>query len=81
MNRKDQLCTLHLSDSAGSCAPAPVECPTHRRLAKSFARLRNIELVRNHRSDPEFGKTAEDRIIWRELLELELQEISGQLDA
>ena len=79
MHRRSPLCTLNLS-AAVSAANAPLlcpprkDCPTRKRLGKAEARLRNIQLVRNHRNDPEFGKELEERIIWRELLELELQE-------
>lgn len=54
------------------------DSPARQRLARGFARLQNIDLVRNHRSNPDFGKWSENRIIWRELLELELQRISGE---
>lgn len=83
MSRKNQLCTLNLNAGAQIAAiprsPATdtrAECPTRKRLSKAAARLRNIELVRNHRRDQEFGKAAEEQIIWRELLELEMQQTS-----
>jgi len=52
----------------------------HDRLVRSFARLQGIQLVRNHLQDPNFGKGAEQRIVWRELIDLELQEIDEQMD-
>ena len=55
-------------------------CPTRQRLAQAFSSLENIELVRNRRSDRYFGRSAEERIIWRELLELELQYVDEQIE-
>jgi hypothetical protein len=81
VNRKSPICTLNLSAleiPAVETEPVRVpESPARRRLARGFARLQNLDLVRNHRGDPDFGKWAENRIIWRELLELELQRILG----
>jgi hypothetical protein len=37
-------------------------------------------LLRLHREDPLFGKAVENRIVWRELLELELQSIDEHRD-
>ena len=54
--------------------------PTHERLMRGFSCLQNIQLVRNHRQDPHFGITVEERIIWRELLELELQDVDEQIE-
>lgn len=53
--------------------------PVRRRLAESFVRLQNIELVRVEEDDPNYAKTIEDRIVWRELIELELQEIDERI--
>ena len=55
-------------------------CPTRERLSRALARLQGIQLVRNHTQNPQFGKSAETRIIWRELLDLELQNIDEQFD-
>ena len=79
MNRKTQVCTLNLSEGDVTPVLAP-GCPTRQRLERAFSHLRNIQLVRNHRQDPLFGKTAEERIIWRELLELELQHVVEQIE-
>jgi hypothetical protein len=54
-------------------------CPTRQRLAEAFSGLQNIQLVRNHRQDPLFGRYVEDRMIWRELLDLELQDVDEQM--
>ena len=78
MNWKKQICTLNLrADDGPVRAPS---CPTRQRLTQAFSRLQNIQLVRNHRRDPLFEKWAEERIIWRELLELELQDVDEQIE-
>jgi hypothetical protein len=79
MNRKTQICILNLS--AGEARPhVRPSCPTRQRLVRAFSRLQDIQLVRDHRQDPLFGKVAEARIIWLELLELELQEVDEQIE-
>ncbi|MBZ5604530.1 MAG: hypothetical protein LAO79_19685 [Acidobacteriia bacterium] len=52
----------------------------HERLVRGFSQLQGFRLVRNHLQEPHFGQAVEDRIIWRELLELELQEIDEQIE-
>ena len=74
MSQKNRLCTLDLS-SRGT----PV-CPTRQRLAQAFVRLRNIQLTREESQDPIFAKHEEERIVWRELLELELQDIDERIE-
>lgn len=49
------------------------------RLARGAALLRQLELERESRDDPAFGRAAEERIIWRELFDLELQEVDEQI--
>ena len=49
------------------------------RLASEKALLENLELERARKRRPGFGKAAEDRIIWSELLELEIQDIDERL--
>ena len=48
-------------------------CATRERLARSFARLETILIVRSCLDNADFQKSSEDRIVWRELLELEFQ--------
>lgn len=62
-------------------APKPAEpiSPLRRRLADSFIRLQNIDLLRAQRDDPNYARTLEDRLVWRELIELELQEIDERI--
>jgi hypothetical protein len=50
-----------------------------RRLAESVARLARLDAERERRGDSSFGKTAENQIVWGELIELELQEMDEQV--
>jgi len=59
--------------------PAP-SFPTHERLARAFSRLEDMQLVRIEWEDPLLGKSDEERIIWRELLDLELQDVDEQIE-
>lgn len=52
----------------------------HQRLAEGRARLERIAAERDGRNDPDFGRTSEDRIVWRELLELELQDVDEEVN-
>ena len=70
----------------GKQPPAPASAPSNldsaspifNRLAEEFAFLQEIIFQRNFRADPSFGKAAEERVIWRELFDLELQELDEQ---
>ena len=50
------------------------------RLAEEKSLLDQLDSEREYRSDSNFRKTAEDRIVWGELLDLELQEFDEQLN-
>jgi hypothetical protein len=50
------------------------------RLAAEKACLEDLDTERRRRHDSGFGMTTEDRVIWRELLDLELQEIDEQVN-
>jgi len=50
------------------------------RLAEAATRLENLEAEREVRGDSRFGMTTENRIVWNELIELELQEIDEQVN-
>ena len=52
---------------------------SRQRLAEAVGRLERLDAERERRGNPRFGKTAEARIIWGELIELELQEIDEQV--
>jgi hypothetical protein len=49
------------------------------RLAEGQAELDRLDAERRRRGDPRIGKTVEERIIWGELLELELQDIDERV--
>jgi hypothetical protein len=78
MSARNRLCKLNVRN--GESARVPTSCPTRRRLARAFSVLENIVWTRRRYQDPLFGKAAEERIVWRELLELELQSIDEHLD-
>ena len=80
MSRKNQICTLNLSDwpSTGPERASQPVCATQERLAEAFACLEKLERQRADERYPFFGKFLEERIIWRELLELELQGVDEQ---
>jgi hypothetical protein len=75
MSQKNWLCMLNLS------APrVVVVCPARRRLAEAFVRLQEIDLARAEWNDPQYGQALEDRVVWRELLDLELQDIDERIE-
>jgi hypothetical protein len=49
------------------------------RLAEEKACLDYLDLERSRAGDPNFGKTLEDKTIWRELLDLEVQEADERM--
>jgi len=53
--------------------------PSRQRLSEAVARLEQIDAERERRADARYGKTAENRIVWSELIELEVQEIDEQV--
>jgi len=57
------------------------KAPTiHERLEKARACLALLDGERSLRGDPVFGKADEQRIVWRELLDLELQDFDEQIE-
>jgi hypothetical protein len=52
---------------------------TRERLSERVVCLQLLDAERERRGDLRFGKTTEDRIIWSELIELELQDIDEQV--
>lgn len=79
MRDKTHFCALNIAVSNRSGVRSQ-ESLVNERLRKAFSQLQNIQLVRNHRQNPRYGKATEERIIWRELLDLELQEIDAQIE-
>lgn len=80
MNRKTQICTLNLSGGETPPRVRAPNCPTRQRVVKAFSLLERIQLDRACRRNPLFGRLVEERIIWRELIELELQEVDEQIE-
>lgn len=74
MSPTNGFCSLNLSGPSASL------CPVRMRLADAYIRLQHIEVARAEGNDPQYAKTLEDRIIWRELLDLELQEIDKRIE-
>jgi len=77
MKRNNPFCTLNLSEPGHAEVPS---CPSRERLALSFARLQMIQDMREQRQDPRFGRSVEDKLVWRELLDLELQDADEQIE-
>jgi len=74
------LLGLEQQRAPGSTNNAPCHTNTNRhRLAEAVARLERLEAERERQGDSRFGKTTENRIVWGELIELELQEIGEQV--
>jgi hypothetical protein len=72
--------TLGMSSaSAGAQAGIYPAKTLRERLAEGKVSLERLDADRERRGDSEFGKTTEDRIVWGELIELELQDIDEQL--
>ena len=55
-------------------------CPTQKRLTEAFACLARLACEREQGDEPVFGRFIEQQIIWRELLELELQDTDEQIE-
>ena len=75
---KNEFRTLNLWAYASS--DRTPDRPSRQRLARAFSGLEVIQLARSLRQDPLFGKLAEERIIWRELLDLELQNVDEEIE-
>jgi len=58
--------------------PIPTET-TRQRLREAVACLERLDAERERRADARFEKSTENRIVWTELIELELQEIDEQV--
>ena len=64
----------------GNTQPEPAHPQASRqRLAEAAACLERLDGERERLRDSHYGKTTENRIIWGELVELELQEIDEQM--
>lgn len=82
MKWKKRLCTLDLSD-VPSVPQATAVRPADRnrkRLEASHACLEMLSSGELRDQDPEIKRMLEERIIWRELLELELHDIDEEIE-
>lgn len=52
----------------------------HERLAEARDRLEHLDRERSWSGNPLLGKAVEQRIVWRELLDLELQDFDEQIE-
>jgi hypothetical protein len=74
-----------ISDTLFRHARSPADQPHHgldklgQRLSEAVARLERLDAERERRADARFGKITENRIVWSELIELEMQEIDEQI--
>jgi hypothetical protein len=69
----------HLPGRGGAKFEKCSASTTCERLAEAKACLERLDAERACRGDPGFGQTTEDRIVWGELLDLELQDIDEQV--
>jgi hypothetical protein len=67
------------ADACGAETEMKTMQTARQRLAEAVARLERLDAERERRGDSRFGRTTESRIIWGELIELELQEIDEQV--
>lgn len=58
----------------------PPESAVCQRLLEECMYLERLELHRSALEDSTFGRIIEERIIWRELLDLELQNVDEQIE-
>ena len=81
MNPKTRMIrTLNLSNGETLPRVETAICPTRQRLAEAFSLLESVQLDRMYRRDSLFSRLVEERIIWRELIDLELQEADEQIE-
>ena len=81
MSQTRRICTLNLAQLSHDAPPSVPISSTKTRLAEAFALLDNIDHQRANGQNSLLASVIEDRIIWRELLELELQHVDEQITA
>lgn len=82
MIRTNRYCTLNLTDCVASLPGrvTPASSPIQRRLAEAVQVVEAVDRQRARGERPFFAAIRANRLIWRELLELELQDIDEQLE-
>jgi hypothetical protein len=76
---RNRLCTLNPWGADTQRVRVP-DSPSHQRLAQAFSCIQDIQAERDHRGNPRFGKYLEHRLVWRELIELELYELDEHIE-
>jgi len=70
-----------LPSTSDSAQPEPTPADDAlQRLSEGMLCLERLDAERTRRDDPLFGRSTEDRIIWGELLELEIQDIEAEVN-
>lgn len=77
MNRKDESNASNPSAHNEAHGGGP---SVHQRLDRAFYQLQDIRFLRSLEGDPLFGRAAEQQLIWRELVELELQYVDEEIE-
>lgn len=72
------LTTLFKRKHKSISTPKTEAASAAERLAEAFAVLQQLEIERVSRADPRHRKDEEELIIWRELFDLEMQELHEQ---
>jgi hypothetical protein len=82
MNRRSRNSTFNLSKPTAPSRErtAPAICPRRKRLAEGFAYLERLDSERAQGRNPVSGSFMERLIVWRELVELELQSADEQIE-
>jgi hypothetical protein len=79
MKRKNHIYTLNLPAREAPVRLQPAGWSIQKRPVEAFSCLERLESERAYRQDPVFGSFLEQRIVWRELLELEFQKIDEKI--
>ena|SRR5579871_3857006 len=77
--REDEPTASLPSNLSNPVSRRAVEDPVARRLAREMASLERLDAEREYRPEPDYAQQIERQIVWKELLELELQDIDEQM--
>lgn len=70
---------LDFNDQPGGVMTGSGAAPVQDRLTEAKASLDYLDAERLRRADPDFGRRLEDKVIWRELLELKLEDAEDRI--
>jgi hypothetical protein len=79
MNLRRLLSKCRFLDRNSNIPSCAVSSVTGRRLAAGATLIESLDCDRIRLKSPEFGRTIEESIVWRELVDLELQEIDEHI--